>query len=333
MRPFVKIFLIFICFPGFAQETTFSNDELFHAKNRLEVRQTVHELLMAYRFGHKNRLAVLHEKIEKIKPDSAEVWYFRALRFYSQGEKGRASMALEESLKISEKFDPALNLMGLILSQAERTEEAARFFQSAVELSPYDPTYVYNLAHAYYGMGRLYEAHATVEKALNLKQNFADARYLNALILKDEGKLDLSLLNFSEARQLGFRSIEFYKDYLDVAEKAGKDDIVFDICELREIQTLPEFQRIHARTRLRYGEYKKAAEILERFVKTKYAVVDDKKNYLYSLFKLNLPYKEKVISIATDMEEKKLLFEYADSFKQLSQTNTGVRDPIVVPAK
>ena len=70
---------------------------------------------------------------------------------------------------------PALQMLGVLLSQTDRLQEGIELLQQVVDASPNDPAARNNLGNGLRGVGRHAEAAASFEQAIRLQPKFVDA--------------------------------------------------------------------------------------------------------------------------------------------------------------
>lgn len=315
-----------------AASQMFSKETLEKARRRIFLRQTTAELFHDFRFGHRDKIPPLLAALEKSAPNSAELRYFRGLQFYQSGQKIRALVEARASAKINTAFDPAWNLAGIILMDSGRLQDALENFMKAAEAAPYEPVYVYNLAHCLYRKNQMNEALIQANRAVALRSNFSDAYYLTALIFKDLSRIEDSMRSFGQALALGNNSPDFLMDYLELADSTSADDKVLQISELLSAHTSPVVIRALAGIRMKYGENEAARQLYEKLLINQAVVKEDRKNLLLVINRLGQdPYRRLGLMGLPENEKKEL-----ETFiRTLEKESYGpqYRDPILNPAK
>ncbi len=103
--------------------------------------------------------------------------------------KGKAHMALGQVDKAKEHFEKmaaintlfdkenkhTFNELGITLRRGGMYDEALRNYHKAIEIDADDPALYFNMARAYKEMGDIAQAMASLQKALELKPDFAEA--------------------------------------------------------------------------------------------------------------------------------------------------------------
>lgn len=310
----------------------FSEAELNEARKRIQTRDLISELLDAFRFNHSRSINTYLNELRNISGESAEYHYFQALSLYQSGEKAQSLSFLEKSVKINPSFDSSWNLMGLIYAEADRLDIAAESFNKAIEASPYNPTYNYNLASTQYRIGKKELALDIIEDAIAMKLNFSDAYYLKGLILRDSSSYEEALTSFEHAFQYGLESKSFLLEYLRLAESVEKDSRALELCEALSSYNDAEILRIHGRLRSKYGEFNRAHTIYQNLLKQNGANLQDKKSYLYVVSKIGRDPMVAFYQMNVSDEEKPILLDYIKQLKE-NRRLPGVKDPIVNPVR
>lgn len=311
-----------------------AEESLKAAEVRVAVRQLSAELIAAYQYRARHTIPRLLRRLEEVAKDSPEYNYFHALSLYEGGEKGQALLALDEAVYKLPHFSRAWNLKGVILNEAGRLKESQEAFRKAVEASPYNPTYVYNLASAAYRLDEPGPALTLAERAVGLKANLSEAYYLQGLIHRDQGRNGQALLAFRKAREFGQDSPQFLLDYMLAAEAGGDEKAMLslakDLSSSREPGILRELARVH----IRYGEYAAAAVYLETLAAMPAASLSDKKRYVYALYKAEEPVFAKIQRMrGLETEERKALIEYYRDLERNKGNVPDARDPVIDPVR
>ncbi|UCD74319.1 MAG: sulfotransferase [Phycisphaerales bacterium] len=120
--------------------------------------------------------------------------FARAKQAFEAGDWNSASEICRQILKKNKKDVHALQLMGRIMAQSGRDEEAISYFNRSLKHNPRDPAVHFLLAELALVQGRAAVALDRLDKALRLKPSFNTARIQKAAVLERIGRYD-------EARQ------------------------------------------------------------------------------------------------------------------------------------
>ena len=311
----------------------FSDQELELATKNLARRQLTAELVFAHRFALDARIPALMNQLAAVAPNSAELSFFRALGHYRAGERGQALVELEESLRRNVAYSRSWNLRGLILSEADRLPEAVECFESAIRYSPYDPTYVYNLASTLFRLNRHGESLEIAERAIQLKPNLAEAFYLTGLIHRERRDIGAAVVAFGSAHYFGMQSSRFLLDYLQVAEAAGEERVVLELLDAMADRDETEVLRNIARLRLHYGEYAAAVIQLQKLCVKTDATPGDRRMFAYALARAGTNGLDRLRGLDIPEAERVTLIEYYRTTLNNREANFESRDPILNPIR
>jgi len=114
--------------------------------------------------------------------------------------------------------------LGVLAFQLGRLGQAVAYLEKALDLRPDIPHYHCNLAFVYLALGNLEGAIAENEAALRLDPHFATAHYNLGCVLRDQGKLDEALASYREAMRLKPTWPQLLKDYALVLMDMGLQD-------------------------------------------------------------------------------------------------------------
>lgn len=86
--------------------------------------------------------------------------------------------------------------------RATDPKQAVRLFLEAVELSPEDPRFPFELGNTYQNMGLNLEARDAYQDAINVDPSFADAFYGKGVALRELGRNNEAMITFREVTRL-----------------------------------------------------------------------------------------------------------------------------------
>jgi len=119
-------------------------------------------------------------------PSSAEANYGIGSVYLKQGKIAGARASFEQALKLTPGFpdtEPnARNNLGLIAAREGRTDEAIRYFEETIRLSPDYWIALENLGNAYRQQRRWADARATLERAVAARPDDPEANYSLAMV-------------------------------------------------------------------------------------------------------------------------------------------------------
>lgn len=303
------------------------------ARNRVLVRQIHGQLLIALRYRYLGEAKRLIQELERMEPESGEIFYFKGALAYSRNMPAESAVNLRQAVKLDPRLEPAWNLLGKIYADGERYQEALPAFEGAIKESPYDPTYLYNYAYALFRLNSFKEALAAIDRCVTSKPNMKEGHYLRGLIAEKLDRPDETLRSFALAKDYGFQDAEFLLRYLKLAEKANDEKTMLSLFAAMDGDRRPEVIRIQVALRLKYAEYSKVLGLLKPLVTSKEATFDDKKNYTMAGRKLGVPLKTMLQVMKLNAQESKDLEELAKDWNPASVLDPLAHDPVVSPAQ
>ena len=121
-----------------------------------------------------------------------------AVELHQQGKLAEARAAYEDILQANAKHDVAMNLLGVVMAQQGRFQEASDLIAKAIAINPNDASYYINRGNALKAMNQLIMAVARYDKAINIQPDLAAAYYSRAIVNKELKKLDAALSDYEQ---------------------------------------------------------------------------------------------------------------------------------------
>lgn len=139
-----------------------------------------------------------------------ELWQV-ATRKHQTGDLAGAEALYRQLLQADPKHADALHVLGLVLSQTGRPDEALVLIRQAMALRPEQPTYVNNLGEVLRQQGQFGEAEACFRQALALAPQFPEAHFNLGNALKSQGRYEEALAAYQQAVRLrpGYAKVHF----------------------------------------------------------------------------------------------------------------------------
>lgn len=138
-----------------------------------------HELAIVYsQVGRSTDAARQLEEAVRLSPNDAEYHYKLALALNEAGETSRVIGELELAVKCDPRHARAWYNLGLARSGGGDAEGAVEALVRAESVEPNDPRIPYARATVLARMGRIFEARAAANRALQLAPNYAEAAAL-----------------------------------------------------------------------------------------------------------------------------------------------------------
>jgi len=132
-------------------------------------------------------------------PDPSAAAIQQAWALFGKGERAQAEALARAILAQQSEHAGALTLLGLLMAQARRTEEAADLLGRAAARLPQEPGAHHNHGNALRDLGKHLSALGCYERAIALKPDFAEAHFNQGLTLQDLGRHDEALASYDRA--------------------------------------------------------------------------------------------------------------------------------------
>ena len=136
------------------------------------------------------------------------------LEYYQNGRFSDAENLAKSLTEIFPKHQFGWKMLGTVLKQTGRVNEALVANQTSVQLVPQDADAHYNLGNTLKELGRLDEAEASFRQATTLEPDYAKAHNNLGIILQKLGRLDEAETRYRQA-------IAFKPDYADAHYNLG----------------------------------------------------------------------------------------------------------------
>lgn len=104
--------------------------------------------------------------VTQLEPQHGLAWAHLAKLFASGGQPARADAALQNALRYARSDATSKDLIGTALSLLGEQEQAAEWYERAVELAPDRPNLRVNLANSFLFLGQLDRAEGEIDKVL-----------------------------------------------------------------------------------------------------------------------------------------------------------------------
>ena len=158
---------------------------------------------------------------------------------YQSGQMIEVEQACRELLRIYPQSLVVMNVLGSALQGQGKLQEAVASFDRAIQLKPDFAQAYCNRGNALIGLGRLDEAIQNYDKAIQLKPDLAEAYCSRGNALIGLGRLDEAIQNYDKAIQLKPDFAEAYSNRGAVLKDLGRLDEAVASCD-KAIQLKPD---------------------------------------------------------------------------------------------
>lgn len=138
----------------------------------------------------------------------------QSITAYQGGNWVEAERLCRWALSAKPDYFDALNLLGAVAAQSQRTREAAQLLSKAVASKPTNADAHNNLGNVLRDLGQYDESLACYERALHLKRDYADAYNNRGIVLRD-------LRRFAEALASYDRALRIKPDFAEAYNNRG----------------------------------------------------------------------------------------------------------------
>jgi predicted TPR repeat methyltransferase len=221
--------------------------------------------------------------------DGSEAEFDRAKAHFEAGNCAAAEMACRALLDSEPNLVDGHHLLGVILLQAGRPEDAVEAFSAAVELAPEEPEILGNMAVAYEASGASQQAANAYRTAINLDPADPHLNAAFAAVSQRLGEHEAAVGGFRRAIELGEVTAENLYG-LALAEKVTNQlEDAIATCR-RLIQQVPEHLEalyLQAVCLSEDGSYESASKSFERLISIEPDFPGAHGNYAVLLTRLN----------------------------------------------
>ncbi len=122
-----------------------------------------------------------------------------ALEYHRAGNLQQAELLYRQILQQNPHQPDALHLLGLLAHQMGRSDLALLYMGKAIAAHISNPVFHNNLGEVYRALHKLPEAQESLQWALHLKPDFAEAHNNLGLVFQIQGKLDDAIVHYQQA--------------------------------------------------------------------------------------------------------------------------------------
>jgi tetratricopeptide (TPR) repeat protein len=154
----------------------------------------------AFRAGNYEQAAVRFQDCVELRHDDADAHLNLGLSYQRLGKPDDAADSFALALCYREDFPEVHFNLGVVELERGAYERAADAFEAAIRLRPEYAEALNNLGYVQFNyLGQVFEGEANINRALQLKPDFVDARCNLGLLFHQQGRFDEALTAYDEA--------------------------------------------------------------------------------------------------------------------------------------
>ena len=309
------ILLAFSYFSFFAEEVPQLQDVKQNQEShkiKLEISKYTQEGQAFLKAGKTNEAQQMAQKIKNLSETSPESYYLSGAIQYILSNYSKAGKELETAIRNNPGHDQSLFLYGMVYLRQNKIEQAIIYLERACNEANYNPFYRFNLAIAYFAVGKFDRAKSEAELTVRLKENYHKAKFLLASSLYKINKKSESYAIVKDLYDKNIDRNEIQMLYLKLSTEEAKNySEVIQILVKKNKLSLEE-KKILAQVFVEEGEYLKAIQFYKMVFESGMDTEEDNINYLKSMIMIGKTEEaEKLFSVYNKKShsEKKILIE------------------------
>jgi tetratricopeptide (TPR) repeat protein len=281
-------------------------------KIKLEISKYTQEGQAFLKIGKTNEAQQMSQKIKNLSESSPESYYLSGAIQYILSNYTKAGKELETAIRTNPGHDQSLFLYGMIFLRQNKIEQAIVYLERACNEANYNPFYRFNLAIAYFALGKFEKAKIEAESTVRLKENYHKAKFLLASSLYKLNKKTESYAIIKDLYDKNIDRNDIQILYLKLSTEEGKNySEVIQILAKKNKLSLEE-KKILAQVFMEEGEYLKAIQFYKMIFDSGMDTEEDNINYLKSMIMIGKTEEaEKLFSAYNKKShsEKKILID------------------------
>ena len=177
-------------------------------------RDQLHHLLEHYKAGRLEEAEALAASLTQQFPKHQFAWTVLGGLLMQMGRPEEALLPMQKSAELLPQNPATLSNLGGTLQALGRLDEAEANLRRAIALKPDYAEAHYNLGLTHHKLGRASDAEASYREALALKTDYVDAHHNLGNMLRESGRLD-------EAEETYIQAISLRPDYAEAHHNLG----------------------------------------------------------------------------------------------------------------
>jgi predicted O-linked N-acetylglucosamine transferase (SPINDLY family) len=196
-----------------------------HVKKQLHSPQLEKEALVTlFSAGRYSQAEVSARRLTERYPDDHFGWNVLGTILAQSKRSQEAIPILERALGLSSNDVSSINSLAFALQDLDRDEEALSRFVQALELNPYDAMVHNNMGNILQKLGKFDEAHRHYAQALKIKPNNAEAHNNMGNTLKELGRFEEALQYYAQALEMKPNNAVAHNNMGNTLRDLGRDE-------------------------------------------------------------------------------------------------------------
>ncbi len=209
-----------------------------------ETRSPLHAAVEHHRAGRLDKAATLYRRALKQRPENAEALHLLGVLLHQQGKHEEALRALDKAVRLDHRVAPYHFNYGEVLRALGRAEEASARYRRALALEPANADVHFALGTALLEQGDSNAAVSSIRRALELRPGDVEAWLNLGNALADKGAPDEAIAAFRRALAIAPGYAEAHVNLGAVLQQGGDWEGAV-ACFERAIEVAPDFADAH----------------------------------------------------------------------------------------
>ena len=209
-----------------------------------ETRSPLHAAVEPHRAGRLDKAATLYRRALKQRPENAEALHLLGVLLHQQGKHEEALRALEKAVALEDGVAMYHFNFGEVLRALDRAEEASARYRRALALEPANADVHFALGTALLEQGDSDAAVSSIRRALELRPGDVEAWLNLGNALADKGAPDEAIAAFRRALAIAPGYAEAHVNLGTVLQQGGDWEGAV-ACFERALEVAPDFVEAH----------------------------------------------------------------------------------------
>ncbi len=206
--------------------------------------EKIRQAVVLHRKGNLGEAEQLYQEVLRLAPDHVDALHLLGVVLLQSGRFEQALIPIRRAIALDPNRAEAHHDLGFALKNRGNLDEAVSCYRRAIALKPDYVEAVINLGNVQFGQGSLDAAIASYKLAAALKPNNALVHLNLGSAFKRQGKLDEAIVSYGRSIALEATLAEAHIDLGDLLKNQGNLDDAID-CFRRAIALKPDSPEIH----------------------------------------------------------------------------------------